>query len=298
MEFSYNASAVAAGGVIALANGRTVVVPSIASVALSPSGGEGTTIARNFYSDELSFSYAQTHVEGYRIAENTFLTRTNVCITNLRVLNALSIASIQATVTSMRRVNDPADPADDDHEFDLEASYYGVETVNDANGPCAIAPLVNISMRNVKRYGDVSNLLAARPNIAELFDSTRAKLAAALDAKAPVLGSLVDHVDHGPSARVFRAPGKPHKLVIPGVGVARFGEVMLKPGRRRVNLLRIKLGEDAQRELVADNEETQAEAREEMRAMLLEGPEDDPSQYSGGSMTFGSVEGNGSPLWP
>jgi hypothetical protein len=288
MEFSYNASAVAAGGVIELATGRTVIVPSIASVALSPSGGDGTTVVRNYYSDELSFSYAQTHVEGFRIAENTFLTRTNVCITNLRVLNALSIASIQATVTSTRHVSPKPDPTDDDHEFDLEASYYGVETLGDAR-PCAIAPSVNVSLRNVKRYGDVSSLLAAHPKIADLFDSTEADLAKALGAKAPVLGSLVDQVEHGPSLRVHKAPGKPHKLVIPGVGVARFGEVMLKPGRRRVNLLRIKLGEDGQKELVAENQET----------LALEGPSDDEtSLYSGGSMTFGSVEGNGSPLWP
>jgi hypothetical protein len=305
MEFTYNASACAAGGVIQKRNGEFVVIPSLASVALAPTGGGGMTTLKDYHSEAVSFTSAHTEVFGREVAPMTFTTQTDVYITNLRVFDVLSIALLRATVTSTRRV-DPANPHDDDHAFDLEASYHGVEVWNRAAGRRQeVSPKVDVSVKSIKRYQHLQSILDG-PGNAEFTaaDGTRllpcadkkmllkrfnadvdTTLKHELDQKNPILGTLIEDVESAVTRneRVARTHGKLHKLFIPNFGTVRFGELMLKPGRRRVNLLRIELMEN---ELAA-----------------LQGDEDEPfneavADYQGGSLAMGSVEGNGSPLFP
>jgi hypothetical protein len=290
MEFTYNASAVAAGGVINKTDGSIVVVPSLAPVALSPSGGEGTTTVSDYKSETLSCTSAITSVRGWQtIGTNQFTTETEVFITNLRVLDVLTIGMLRATVKSTRTFEESA-PGSDDHEFDLHAEYQTV-LVKGANQQWReVVPRIDVSMKSVKRYGHIRNLLdetlAGNPNLVPCPPS---KLLAGFNTDdevafkehlaigRPLLGALVDEVEEKlPPAGLVPIRGKHNKLVIPGVGIAKFGELMLKPGRRRVNLLRISFGE-------IDPSVPQPEATE---------------TYSGGALTIASVEGNGSPLWP
>src|SRR5690242_3453506 len=155
MEFTYNASAVGAGGVIKKLDGRNVIIPSLASVALSPTGGEGVSTRRDYTSEALSFSYAETRVFGREVAKDVFTTQTDVYITNLNVLDVLSIALLRATVTSTRSLKE-----DEDHAFELEAVYHGVEVKKPGQPrPCEVAPKLDLCMQSVKRYRHLRNIV-------------------------------------------------------------------------------------------------------------------------------------------
>src|SRR5688572_26031926 len=118
-EFTYNASALGAGGVIER-QGVTTTIPSLASVALAPTGGEGKSIVENYYSEELAFSRAETRVFGAKVRGN-YTTSTYVLIEDLKVFNRVEIAQMRAVVVSAH----PLDP-DDDYAFDLVVSYRDV----------------------------------------------------------------------------------------------------------------------------------------------------------------------------
>lgn len=282
MEFTYNASALGAGGIIQRGN-ETTIIPSLASVALAPTGGEGSAEVTNYNTPNIGFTRAWTFVRGAQIGRSKiFTTQTQVRVTNLRLFDQLFIGSMEATVTSTRGFQGP-----EDHEFELLATY---ETVI-VNGQL-VAPRIDVSVHGLKRYDQLSQLLDAPPpeaipegisaaayrqGLAERFNAaTPEKLTELLQQSKPVQGSLIHRVDGDPEA-------KHHKVFIPGLGTARFGELMIKPGRRRVNLLRIAFGVDERLSFLANPGET----------VELE---DTPGL--GGSMTFASVEGNGSPIGP
>lgn len=292
VQFTYNASALAGGGVIEKADGSVLIVPSLASVALSPAGGGGVAVQHNYSSPEVSFSFAETRVLGREIGTNVFHTETNVYITNLRVLDVLSIAALQANVKSTHAV-DP-DNHDDDHEFELDASYVGV-VAHDPKTRTShpVAPRIDLSMKGLRRYRDLQTLVERTPKgrgrqkLLERFDdASEDKLREALGKGRPILSSLVETVeDEAPAKRgTARLARHANKLHIPGVGTVRFGELMLKPGRRRVNLLRFEFGPNALMSLRGGN--------------VPQEDEEGPELYSGGSLTMASVEGNGSPLYP
>jgi hypothetical protein len=94
-----------------------------------------------------------------------------------------------------------------------------------------------------------------------------------------VQGGIVDKVEG-------RVVGRHHRIHVPGLGTAHFGELMLKPGRRRLNLLRITFGSPSV-QLFSNTDSLDA---------FHEGPTTG-STFTG-SMTLASVEGNGTPIGP
>ena len=121
-DFTFNASALGIGGVLQYPD-RTIVVPSLASVALPPTGGEGSSLVENYCRDGISFTRAETRVTGYPVGGGP--THTTVCdilITNLNVFDTLKVAMMTATLTSTHDSRD----SKDDSRFDLRAMYRGV----------------------------------------------------------------------------------------------------------------------------------------------------------------------------
>lgn len=309
MEFAYNASACAAGGVIQKRNGEVVIIPSLASVALAPTGGEGVTTQRNYESEAVSFSFAETRVFGREVSPNVYTTETDVYITNLRVFDVLSIAMLRATVTSTRTVDPDTDHQDDDHAFDLEASYHGVEVRDSARSRSwQIAPKIDVSVKSLKRYKHLADLIDGRTSATTFVagdgtslipaadkemlyarfntDKDGISLRRALTETQPILGTLVEDVEGDDpgldNSLAYYRHQKLHKVFIPKFGTVRFGELMLKPGRRRLNLLRIQL---------VDDEVTPLSG--------IDRPDNESiADFQGGSLAMGSVEGNGSPLRP
>lgn len=275
-EFTYNASALGAGGVFR--NGAiTTVIPSIASVALAPTGGEGKSIVSNYFSEELSFSYAETRVTG-SVNDGKHTTQTYVYITDLRVFDKLEIEELKGVVTSIH-----GDREDEDHEFTLQATYKNVRALGQL-----VVPIDDVCVKSLKRYKDLQDVIqmvqgaegvtvsddVALPTsgdeLAERFGANLKDLETSLKASRPLQGTLVEKVvGELPAAAASR---KHHKVFINGLGTVRFGELMLKPGRRRVNLLRIAFANEI------DGSESLAADR--------------------GALTIASVEGNGTPIYP
>lgn len=291
MEFTYNASALGAGGVIerATASGtKRTLIPSLASVALSPAGGEGSTVLTNYESEELSFLRAETRVAGYPIGPNVFTTYTDVYITGLRIFGGFSVALLHATVTSTRDALAPGD----DNEFTLHASYRGVEV----NG-VEVAPVIDVDLSECRRYDDFEKLLKKKTALvtgsaatsplemrfgADTPDKRKVLQQLVRDRKV-VQGSVVEKVEDG--GKLSRSA---HKVFVPGLGTVRLGELMLKPGRRRLNLLRVSLGKDETIRL-------ESAPPRKRRAM---GMQEDTDPGLSGSVVIASLEGNGTPIMP
>lgn len=306
MEFTFNASAIAAGGIIERGD-VTTVIPSLASVALAPTGGEGRTVVSDYFSEELSFSHAETRVYGRELTgRGLFTTFTYVLVKDLRVFDKLSIGELRATVTSTRGLEDG-----DDHDFELVASYRDVVVAGKE-----VDPKIDISIESMRRYHHLEQILNApafstagrapklpdgviasadKKGLAERFNARSPEvLSGRLKERKAVQGSLIEKVEGRVSQR------KHHKIFIPDFGTVRFGELMLKPGRRRVNLLRITFGNketlDLDRES-PERESGQAVRKSRSAAMsFLEDPQ--PPAPLGGSMTIASVEGNGTVVGP
>lgn len=98
MSFAYNASAVALGGRIVLPS--PTILPSQASAALAPTGGEGRETIRDFnYNGIVTFDEASAYVTGSQDGD-VFNTLSTVSIKNLNVLNVLHVDLLFGSITS------------------------------------------------------------------------------------------------------------------------------------------------------------------------------------------------------
>jgi len=81
---------------------------------------------------------------------------------------------------------------------------------------------------------------------------------------------------------------------VKGIGRAHLAEVLIKPGRRRLTLMRLELSGRTMPHMGSDGADLATAAAQTKDAVLLtrSGPGGD------GSMSVGSVEGNGTNTWP
>ena len=281
-EFAYNASALGAGGVIHRDN-VTTVIPSLASVALAPTGGQGQAEA-NYKSPELSFDYALTRVFGAMTGDNQYTTSTLVVIHGLAVFGRLTVNSMTASVTSTRNLT-----PDDDHALKVTVAYDGIAVDGQ---PVTIEE--DDDVRNCLRYADFRELAMQQPTGDELVTRLGAEsngdkqlFAQQLTHGRAVQASVVK------SLRCAGGSAKGHVLTVPGLGAVRFGELMFKPGRRRLNLLRIQFDAGLPWVIPMPGSTTTV-----MQRSTFNTNEGVTKPGDGGSMTIASVEGNGSLLVP
>ena len=289
MDFAYNASALGAGGVIERGP-VTYTIPSLASVALAPTGGEGRSVVTDYVSQELSFSHAETRVFGHRHTDRegapVFTTSTYVLMKDVNVFGRVRVGEMGSIVTSTRGLD-----GDDDHEFELRIWFRDV--VIDGT---RYRTRIDAGLRELRRYDELPKLLtermaaAAGASRAERFKGTEEQILDLVKERKPVQGSIVaglEEEDDDRQSAVARRKVLPPVRTVPGLGTVHFGELMLKPGRRRLNLLRIEFG--PQVDFAMPN----------ALMMHTEGPGDDfDGGITGGSMTLGSGEGNGIPIGP
>lgn len=286
-EFAYNASALGAGGVIKRGD-VTTIIPSLASVALAPTGGEGSSVA-NYTSPELSFGYAETRVSGKETTPivlggspqpQRFTTSTFVQIYELNLFGRLTVTQMGAVVTSTRGME-----PEEDHAFEVQVWYEGIKV---DGHPVGLE--YDEDVRKCGRYADFQQLVGGEsPSndlVARLGVADDPMFAQQLSDGKAVQASVVKSLF--PSGPIGRGHG--HVLPIPGIGVARFGELMLKPGRRRLNLLRLQLDADLGWFFPVS---PQIQGDEQRMSFANESAPGD-----GGSVTVASAEGNGSLLVP
>jgi hypothetical protein len=253
--FTYNASALGVGGAF-----EGFVVPSLASVSLSPSGGVGSAVEENYDRGGVSFTRAESQVTGFRSGD-IFTTTSRVSITNLALFGRLRIAFMRVMLQSTRDINQPSLDAS---EFDVETEYRGVMLDR-----TTIAVESDPDLCGCRTFRDV----AARVGRTGVAGFTQQDVASALkENRAPLQTSVV---------RELTASGlKPFGNILPvsDFGVLRFGEQIVNQGHRRVNLLRVDFG---------------------VAGFDGGGVETPPKKGStGGTLTVGSSDTNGAPVWP
>lgn len=288
-DFTFNASAIGVGGVIDHAEGNRTVISSLASVALAPTGGEGSNLVENYSSNGVSFAQAESRVSGYETSRNTFTTRTDIYVSGLTVFKRFKVAMMQVTMTSTRYL-----PNEDDSTFQLSAMYRGVALDDEE-----ILPSLDLDLCGAANYNELARTMLKNGQYAKRLGVTAKALRNAMVVRrAPVVGSIVS----GLASRNALAHRPDHKLVVPKFGEVHFGEFLVKPGRRRVNLLRFEFDAELSDERLPISAPMgiamAAPAGAETGAAM--GPEDlkkVPLKFTG-SLTVASVDGNGVPVWP
>ncbi|HYR30066.1 MAG TPA: hypothetical protein VEU30_16470 [Thermoanaerobaculia bacterium] len=302
--YAYNASAQALGGTIRQGK-RTTVVPTIASVCLASAGGEASNSVENYFRDDISFTRAQTRVSGYSSAvkgdagARRYFTYADVLLTNLQVFERMKINFMQATVTSERTIasNDPElELRPDLSRFTIRLFYHGIEADGDE-----VVPDVDIELCHAGSYADFLRLLVEKQ--AELPEETQKLLGSlsggltkqSADSPQPAINAPLVKIKMKDETMV-----RGNRVTLPNFGRARFGEVLVKPDRQRVTLLRLTLDSDWEKTPNGRKfreEETvvlkaDAEARETFTFAPGRGDGD------GGAMSTGDSASNGIPIWP
>jgi hypothetical protein len=277
-DFAFHASALGAGGLLQRGN-VTTAIESLASTTLAHTGGEGRAVVSDFDSEEIGFAHAETRVFGRHHRDekkkDRFTTSTYVFMRDLHIFDRVTVSRMGATLTSERGLDE-----DDDSEFEFEFSFTGIRVDG-----VEIEAAPDAAMKSIRRYRDLETVLSGDerkvkasglvpcPSTKDLAARFHARDVAALQGelknRRPVQGSVVENLKGGKGQKQH------HKLVVPGLGVLIFGEFMLKPGLRRLTMIRVELGDPA------------------IAAFAMDG-----GKPPTGSMTIASVEGNGVPIGP
>lgn len=276
MTYDYNASALGLGGVLKNADGTITGVPSLASVHLAPTGGEGFAEVSNYSKDGVSFTTARSSVFGSDVGYRTFTTRSDVYITNLNLFGRLQAAILQMSVTSTRIVED-IDVSDeeaiavqsnpDNARFAMSAMVRGL--VIDG---VEVIPEYDLELSACPTYEQFRNRIdGGIGTYASQFGVEQTTLAKVLTRNVqPIRGSFVRTLQYAQTDAFEPARGV--RLPVKSFGTVHFGELVVKPGHRHASLLRIDFDSG-----LGSNEEV---------------------PVSSGSMTIANNVGNGAPSWP
>lgn len=291
--YHYNASALGLGGVLKHPNGATTIIPSLASVALAPTGGEGFSEISNYDRDGVSFSSAHSRVTGYESAgSGTFTTSSDVYITNLNLFGRVKAAILQTSISSTRDVVETSEISEqfnpDTARFSMHSMIRGL-TIDDVE----VIPELDLELCECRTYEQFTTRIGGNSvgTYAQQFGIEQTQLEQVLTAGAqPIRASFVRDLHHAPTDKF--GPRKGFKLPVKNFGNVHFGELIVKPGRRRVNLLRIEFDaalatmDNVQRLIGADDLDGTADATSSALG------------FGGGSMTVMSQDSNGVPSWP
>jgi hypothetical protein len=280
MEFAFNASALAAGADIERANVITTL-PSLGSVMLVPSGGQGRAAVSGYYSAELQLGYAETFVSGRKLpGQDRFATFTSVLMKDVLIFNRVFVGEMGTTISSERGFEE-----EDDHEFEITIFF---DNVRVDGKPVRI--LKDEDLLKTKRYEDLGGY--CHP---ERFAGSAAAVQDAVRGRQPVRVSLVRDIEGWDTIDLAT-------IFVPGLGRFRFGELMLKPGQRRVNLIHAFFGRRRDRDGREEPEAVQHAVRNTEGPPDLDGSDSDEAAQSTfepkGEMITGSGEGNGTPIKP
>lgn len=281
--YTFNASAIALGGVVN--NPSRTVIPSLASVALAPTGGLGTTVVTGYNRDGVTFDTAYSAVRGELVAQSFYSTVAEVAIDNLTVFGTLHVDALRATVRSRRYLN-----SDEEAEITFQAEYSGLVIAG-----VDVAPELDLAL--FERTPTYEKFLAAvtedgkkaKPEFKARFEWADSDVTS-LDARSPKPVRA--------SVAMPQHPFPGYRVTVPKFGKIRIGEVLLKPGRRRLSLLQIDFNN--KEDFPVFDMAADGGSAGPIRSFALAKTDDNGSTNIplSGTMTIASVEGNGTPIWP
>jgi len=279
--YTFNASAIALGGVVN--NPSRTMIPSLASVALAPTGGLGSTVVTSYNRDGVMFDTAYSSVRGEMIADDVYSTVAEVAIDNLTVFDKLHVDALRATVRSRRDLS-----RGDDAEITFHAEYSGLFVDGSE-----IAPELDLEL--FEKFPTYQTFLA------EVTDSDGKSAKEAYrkrfewqETDFPSFKELTPKPLRASVASLAKLePYRPgYKLSIAKFGKIRLGEVVLKPGRRRLSLLQIDFNKKE-----GDDDQGRPQMIQPL-AFMSSASRTSSNFPDSGTMTIASVEGNGTPIWP
>jgi hypothetical protein len=303
-DYTFNASALGVGGYFTR-GGKTVLVPSLASVALAPGGGEGWSREQNYDRDGIAFTHAESRVAGYETSPGIYTTYSDILVTNLSVLDRVKVAMLQATVTSTRDIE-----SEEEATFELHAVYRGVEIDG-----VEVIPRIDIDVCQTSKYETLAQNMRALFADDAQQDERAKRQQLAIESGEPIRTSIVSDI-HAHDKRAF---GLMHRnrnvIVVPRFARIHFGELLVKRGRRRVNLLRFEFGRafhiDGMQVMSNENFAAAENSNRSFAIAEPNAPTDsmpvaahlmsfaaDSHTADSGSLTVGSGDGNGAPVWP
>jgi hypothetical protein len=277
MSFAFNASALAFGARFELPDNS--IIPSQASVALAPTGGDGYETVRNFnYKGIITFDEASVYVSGseHGTVRNTLA---SVTIKNLNVLNLLHADLLSSRITSRHVLGEDegeitfhgssADnlriagkPVQVNFNHDFYSRYSTHEKLAGAlakPGQNDVPGMQQLLERDAKKC-DCTVDESRKKTLAQLLGDRFCWDPAGLDKGAPndpnlIHCSLVDSIDgidvvndadfkdHAADLRA-QFPVRRHGYIVKVAefGTIKIGELIIKPGERRLNLLRFDFG--------------------------------------------------------
>lgn len=291
-DYTFNASALGMGGVLVY-DDKPTLIPSLASVALAPTGGEGSAVVENYDRHGISFTRAESRVVGYRTSKRYYTTWSDIYVTNLALFGRMNVAMMQATVTSTRNENT------DEAEFELRAMYRGV-AVDDRE----IMPVLDIDICSRSSYKQLTEGYLKRLGN-KCGDPRAERIRKGLERREPIRTSIVSQLAGRDESLVRKHEDPANVLRVPNFGRVYFGELLVKPGRRRVNLLRFDFNNGRHYEMEAPAKEGGFKLDPQkmvMKAMsFVTGDSEETTRRSSpdsGTLTVGSGDGNGAPVWP
>jgi hypothetical protein len=291
MYYAYNANAIGLGGIIE--GPKRKIIPSIGSVALAPTGGEGSSVVTGYDADGISFDRSETRVFGNSPDGRLYFTRADVLMKHVNVFDQLQVELMMASVTTVREV---IDGEAIDREFLFEASYEGLRI----NGGRVIPTLSTRLFNSNPTYDGFLNALNQEENA-----EYRALLGMAQDDMKGLIPLSQTRALEMPTIRcsLLSQPVSDSGFAVDvrDVGRVHLAEALIKPGRRRLTLFRVELSRrsapPAFPTLPPDGDMIASRPMQVIASAALL-PQMADESGSGGSMTFGSVEGNGAPTHP
>lgn len=242
--YGFNASAVAFGGLIKEPlTCRTKGIDGVASVALSPNGGISRACQADYNDDGISFCNAETTVEGTVEDDRFYTTTTTVQLENLNIFGRVKADFIQSIVRSRR------DVLAKDACFTMHATFQGLRIVDEVVQPPLDFELfeqVPTYDEFLKYFEDEEKMSKYGPSFGWLTEAAAANRAMVLSARAtmtaaarPIRCSLLTTKLATTENTPFTQAG--YTLNVPGFGNIHLAEVMIKPGLRRLNMLRLEI---------------------------------------------------------
>lgn len=318
MTFAFHANTLAFGGQVE-ESGRTKYLPSQASVTLPPSGGIGETRVDDYNDGDISFLSATSYVSGDNVADMSYNTYANVTVSKLDIAKRVQVNVLNTIVKSE---NERVDGCVGESSITFGGDISGlvidghVIKVNFDFEPFAqngkYADFVNsfttMSEAEVREYAEAYNWDyndCHTNTIEEGVEVTRFHVPrnCTTGIRASLVRSTTPKLTRGEIAGIER---KGFTIEVAGLGLLHLGEVLLKTGRRRVNMLRVELdkkldGSTMSRASLRDAggaprlEATGVSTETEPLMLVAALP---PSGGGGGSYTFASGEGNGTDFLP
>lgn len=281
--YHYHANALGLGGV--LKNDKGVIpVPSLASVALADSGGEGSDHA-TYDQDGISFLEASCNVLGYESAPSTFTTSSDVSITKLNLFDRVTAARLQMSMRSTREVTGgmatESDP--DKATFSMQWTIFGL--IIDG---VEVIPQFDLELAGWPTYAQFESGQAKRLGVSPTTLT---------DPGAPqsIRTSFVEAFNYAPTPI---GPSQGFLLPVANFGTIHFGELVVRPGNRRVNLLRIDFDSMLRVRKGGPAKRVVSSGADVQNALSDAGALATSASPSSGNMTLLSLAGNGVPSWP